>query len=668
MLCILLFLATFVEASVFPQPNYNAKTKYQLDRLFDGEWLSRGNIWNKGKALEWRKRSPVAISIPYKSRSEAIIRIHTSRNENSGVSAPKFASVYCTNKQNDQHLKSQFFKEELVGNKKNAWLEIGPIPACMDELVIVVHSRGDLMMIDEIDVISKNAKSIKKRIIQNSSEDSRLHLMSVDSRNRLKVYYKNQNLARFMSNNERLHFSLSQLGSSSVNNINEAVLWSEEQALYVYLTIENSTLRDERFTVNFDKNIEIVSVDEVKKVMASNGVEQFDLIKPSSLAALSGTVKSGETKVFGVSLKGVDRSVGAVLSTNKAKYPLEVVVNALPSLSKIPEPMAKLMAGGWGYFDINEPIFKQEISEDVEFLVSDGVDLFYVHPSRIYKPFQMTAKGWKEKSNRKQFIELMAAQSNADKIIIFLNWNKKWESVSDKKLAIWLDKIKKDMALSGFDKDDWYLYPIDELNKFKYKKYGHVYKKIKKLNPDVQLYANPSGRNKSIPSNSQIQELVKYVEFLQPRRGEAYDRVKIVLADSDKHLLGFYDNLKAPVKSRPAACYRELAWSAFELSAKAISTWSISQTNGASAIDDFDGFGPDWAMLYEIGSDLDAQPVGAAGVDDKKRGFYLSVRYQAFLAGLKDYQYLSYCAATLCPNFEDYKSRMLDVFKAECGT
>jgi hypothetical protein len=84
------------------------------------------------------------------------------------------------------------------------------------------------------------------------------------------------------------------------------------------------------------------------------------------------------------------------------------------------------------------------------------------------------------------------------------------------------------------------------------------------------------------------------------------------------HELWLYYVGLAPAKANPPACYLELAAIAADLGATGLGAWSATDSEGRSAWDDFDGSGPDWALLY-----------------DSDDGVIRSRRWDAFAAGVE---------------------------------
>ena len=635
---------TSVNAGVYPKPNYNSQSEYNIEYLYDKKITRSANIWNKGRALEWRNRSTVIIPIPYKYENDAVIKVHTAKKESSGILPPKFIMLYCANEEEFNHLTSMPVDADVISNNSEGWIVVENVPECLNELFLVVHSRGSFLMIDEVDI---QADKKKRKVGIPSSQYS--DLLMHDSRLKIKEHYSKTNFDLFENQNKvGVSFSYSQLGNLSLQDViaglsNDSIMWHDNFNLYFYIALHNTKKDQENYQILF-QGAEIVSVDIIEKVMASNGLEVFDLVKPTTLQSIDGNISPNEIKVFGVSLRVIHEDVSVTYNTETVEESNRVSVMPLPNVKDV--QAFNLQAGGWAYMSKDKVIFSDDLVSEVSRQVESGIDLFFIHSSEIYKPFDSS-----KQRRREEFKDLVKSYESVSEIILFLNWNKKWRSVSDRDLSEWLANIKEDMLVMGRSTDHWFLYPFDEINKKKYKKSLSVYKKFKALDPDIKIYANPSAkREKEMLGLGELAEFKKYIDFFQPRRGENYNRVKQALAKSERHHLGFYDNFDQPVKSVPAICYREMAWSAYSLGAESIATWSLSSVEGRSAIDDFDGNGPDWSFLYE-----------------GEGGYLPSVRFLEFQFGLKDYQYLKQCSLNSCKGFEAYIQKMEKEFSLRCG-
>jgi hypothetical protein len=139
------------------------------------------------------------------------------------------------------------------------------------------------------------------------------------------------------------------------------------------------------------------------------------------------------------------------------------------------------------------------------------------------------------------------------------------------------------------------------------------------------LYANP-GRiaDGDFRSGEDLSALIELVDLWQPQTGVAAD----VLAEKleGKPRWWIYQVGDAPAKGILPLCYRKLAWDADRYGARGFGVWSFSDTGGTSAWSDLDGVRPDWALVYE-----------------SPGGVISSRRWEAFKAGIQDYQQLAAC-------------------------
>jgi len=398
------------------------------------------------------------------------------------------------------------------------------------------------------------------------------------------------------------------------------------------IAVHNSSDKEKKYQFNVDVRLKdrSLSINELISVISSNGAKVYDVIKPVINEFL---IKSNETKYiwFKMDLSKVNAGSGVYFidlmdesNISLKRYSLKVQnVNVVKSLSA-------LSVNNWAYYD-DLPIWKDK-KYTLNKLIEYGTNVFVVHPRNIPG---LNLNNKMELKKHKAFQKNVKLFKGNGKILLFLGWSSKnnpfgFELHKTKALPKvnefedWLNFIASLMRENGLVYDDWALYPIDEPRGAEHLFLREIALFIKKVNPNINIYADPASSH-SVPTNvSHLKLLDGLVDIWQPHlqlaRSSAVDYFNNL-----NQPWWIYHNPSTPAKtSSPLNDYRKTSWWAWVLGAKGVGFWSFSDTGGSSAWDDFDGYRPDWSVVYESSD-----------------GIYSSRRLEAFRDGLEDYYLLA---------------------------
>ena len=663
-----------------PIPNYKyTKDVNDVSQLTNGSTVIYP-MWAQTSAVGWSNLTPVSMALTLndtvattRNRFSGTLRVHTVRREKSGIKIPVRFDVY-TETEPGKYAHAAYRQNDpsAYADGSSHWLDI-PVKAVTGKLLVVVHAGGQYIFTDEIewqDGADDSALTLPAALGDASK-------VLADSTLRLKTAY--QQLAAgdtvVGTGTSATNTSvLNQLNNSNDVIVNrpagdtnqstvKAVVYPEVPWDDLPLTIPASVTAatpsvplklygtpTERESGAFaisnlygsDLTVKLSLVDaqnsptnqillrQVAYVLASDGKAIPDVLKPFA-AVPQVVVKPGKSVHIWVTANLVG------LTPGKHNYLVKLqddTGNALAQqaieLNVANLNPAKWLEGAvtWAY-DTDKPIFDHP-EEAKANLLAHGVNVFVIPNALIPRP---TLAGAWEEARSLMFENELKRYAGHGKFMLFLNWreadlagyNLTWlasnssTSLTAKKLAVknWLTKVTQKMAALGISKQDWMVYPLDEVRGPEVSYFKYLGQLIRDADPTVQIYANPISSSSFPMTVTQLQDISSYVDVWQPELGFA-EKAKSFFQNQSTWWI--YSNPPAPAKSASPLHYRAMAWRAWSIGAKGIGFWSYSGTRGTTAWDDLDGTRPDWAVVYE----------DASGVVDSRR-------WEAFSEGIDDF-------------------------------
>lgn len=665
-----------------PIPNYKyTKDANDVSQLTNGSTVIYP-MWIQQSAVGWSNHTPVSVSLSLKdtvattrNRFSGTLRVHTTRRDKSAVKIPVRFDVY-TETEPGKYAHAAYRQNDpsAYSDSSSHWLDI-PVKAVTGKLLLVMHASGQFVFTDELewqDGADDSALTLPAALGDASK-------VLADSTLRLKTAY--QQLAAgdtvvgtgISATNTSV---LNQLNNSNDVSVNKpagdtnqstvkAVVYPESPWDDLPMTIPASVTTatpsaplklygtpTERETGAFaisnlsssDLTVKLSLVDaqnnatnqillrQVVYVLAADGKAIPDALKPFA-AVPQVVVKPGKSAHIWVTANLIG------LTPGKHNYLVKLQDdsgNALGqqaielNVANLNPPKSLEGAVTWAY-DTDKPIFNRP-EEAKANLLDHGVNVFVIPNALIPRP---TLTGAWEEARSLIFENELKRYAGHGKFMLYLNWreadlagyNLTWlasnssTSLTAKKLAVknWLTKVNQKMAALGISKQDWMVYPVDEVRGSEINHFIYLAQLIRNADPSVQIYVNPIDTPSFPMTLLQLQQIAPYVDVWQPALAFAEKATNFFESVSPSWWL--YSNPISPAKSAsPIKHYRSMAWRAWSLGATGIGFWSYSSTRDSSAWDDFDGSRPDWAVVYE-----DTNSV----VDSR--------RWEAFSEGINDY-------------------------------
>lgn len=278
----------------------------------------------------------------------------------------------------------------------------------------------------------------------------------------------------------------------------------------------------------------------------------------------------------------------------------------------------------WAYTD--DPAFKQNLDDYTQDLNGLARNVVFIHRRNLPIP-SINSFNAKQLSKLESNIQVA---SNSDFILLNLGWKAVQVSggvlanLGDEKkkevIGAWIVNILEVMKKNGISNDRWALYPIDEPNNAQH---VHIIKLLGKIIEDKQLeiriFANPGRHFKE----EHFDQIHRYVQIWQPNI-ELLKKRQLNFFGNEKNYW-LYSVPSYPAKAESPTMYQDLAWHAWAIGVQGLGFWSVGHTSGQSVWNDFDGDQPDGSALYEL----------------KSRKRFTSMRWEAFLQGLRDYKLIS---------------------------
>jgi hypothetical protein len=359
-------------------------------------------------------------------------------------------------------------------------------------------------------------------------------------------------------------------------------------------------------------------IERLEPVLAANGQLVHDAVV--DLRGGAADVPPGEVRYLLVSQQPEAGRFATDVSLTADEWEGATLRTTLEVRAAPPAPARKPMAMVWGY-PSDSPVWTARTDTSVKRKFERaGINVRVIHPDDIPLPGDRPDNA----ARTRRLVEALRSGNADTTFLLYLGWETRHEVDPDADgplpaVAQWATLLAGMLRQEGIDTDRWALYPYDEPDSRELRQLAVVITEVRQEMPAVRFYANPGrlGPIDLLPGGA-VHGLRNSVDIWQPQLGVASDLMAAAAPMFGPHELWLYYVGLAPAKANPPACYLELAAIAADLGATGLGAWSATDSEGRSAWDDFDGSGPDWALLY-----------------DSDDGVIRSRRWDAFAAGVE---------------------------------
>ncbi len=390
------------------------------------------------------------------------------------------------------------------------------------------------------------------------------------------------------------------------------------------ITITNLSPKSEQVSLLLDRLPEEVPellMYEVPFVKCASTLRSVEFVADPLVPLKRPVVlKSGELKMFLLTAHGKKQGTWQTL----LKVDMGGIVTSIPIKSQIstlalPKHFT-LNSVNWGYLDFAS--IRTRKTEAVN-------DLFAHHTNVIVVPPEHLPLADPEKPLDFSRLETyLTMHRGASKVMFFMNYrsanvrtgggrfqylDEKWKEA----FLGWYERAIATAVKAGFQQEQVYLFPYDEMSENEVEDFISLAKWAKKEIPGIKFYATLN--------NVESLRVLPYLDISQ-----VVDR-DYMLADvpGTQKDLWLY-SARGPAKSlSPYSYYRMMSWKAFLLGFNGVGFWAYADTGGGdnpgTAWDDFDGKYPDYAVIYE----------------GEGNTIISSRRWEAWRMGIEDYELLT---------------------------
>lgn len=642
-----------------PEPNYGLSTDSgDLQQFTDGTVVTFPT-WSNQQSITWAHRTPVQLTAHLsgsKSRlsTPGIISIHTSRGTYAEVQPPRQIDVY--SKISDasySHVGSGIYNKDDFPDNGSFWLNVA-VTLKSPDLVIVIHADGKYLTIDEIKwtpAAIGDPPSDNNLLVSDALSDSTARLIDRLQSLALKPAEFIDKWAHSLGGNTPTVWATScwdvtsrypaadEIRSLQKNKPTVSGYAGENEPICVGIANTRDSIMNLNVSLSPSTTAAVALAGRLEPILAANGNEVFDPILPIDLNQTITLPPRRATylwfslnlKAIGVGSNSIDISINETGKEPPTLLSIPLDIVDFPDTARI-----DFFENTWAY-TTDLPIWNRpQIA--VQDLTSHGVNVFTIPPTHI--PRLTTTKTWDDAREQLLISDLELFRGRG-LILLYTGWeqglNKQLfdsgsteESPTEKQyLQSWLDHLKGVIAGTKIKNTDWALYPVDEPSGDKIHLLLKIAKRVHAIDRNIRIFANPTSFSGSRTSQRDLADLNKYISIWQPHLS-LVRAINPTFFTSLKKPWWIYAGPTAPPKATdPIMYYRLLAWQAWELGAGGVGMWSYSDTGSwayrglrlSSAWNDFDGYFPDYAMVYE-------SPTGPI----------TSRRWEAFREGAEDYR------------------------------
>lgn len=628
--------------SLTPEPNYALTTDPgDAAQLVDGK-MHRFPFWTSREAVGWVNRTPVVIAAEASMQAGAQYALHirTARQSSADIAPPRRVDIYCQQPGGKQWQHAGSATWQSVDETENSVINQSVLfKGCTrSRLQMVIHASGPFIMFDELSLesvatdkvgIAPDAAGVVSLPVANPEEDSR---------KRLEVGLAKEAADHFAARVHKLGITGSQawlskpwdrLGVPETRVSLAATTVAGEPARYVVGILNASSASRQYSVISESGSGQTPMFWRVLQGLAANGEVVFDALEPQVASTFE--VKAGEVYYL-LASEAPNIPLGirhySIADDKGWKQSLTVSVATLDRLSPTVADQPHVQI--WAYSG-DKPIWQPDRrAAIVDRLSNAGVNVFDIHPENVPQPL---AEGdWEERIVKLR--ENLALYRGRGLVLLLLGPSdyRRLVAAPDNAenrsgLERWLELLGSTLAKSGYQHEDWALYLVDEPREESLDQLATVIGRLRNLDPSLHFYANPiASGGLQLSTMFSLWRLGDLVDYWQPRVGDAFDDVRLVLGSGKADRLWFYSNPPAPARAAQPACYEDLGRQAHAMGAGGFGFWSFSDTAGSSAWTDFDGIRSDWAVVYEGGTT-----------------FVSSRRWEAFQSGVRNFAILKYC-------------------------
>lgn len=581
--------------SLEPKANYSKTSdSNEKSQLNDGIALP-GLMWATKKAVGWVQAPSIRIDIVldrHECVRKADLGIHLSTRSKHGLSPPGMINVYAKSTQGWYQVGgwSGSFNHGLT---ESQWVFIS-LSSVEEKLKVIIHPKGKVTVIDEINLIRKHEKNNKENLFKGYISNPLEHSFSslVTKKKPTESDYQSGVLIK------------------RVNYLDKDIDWGGTFLLRESLDYRLPIFGDETEIISFginnnlpDKvcigkeNTGISEWYRLEKVASFLGNEVYDpLLKVEEGFCIS--PKSKQIFVVKIDGEGVE---------NSGKYSLGTIGGYNEIIANIEKH--ELEGATLGCFDINPWGYSKDHlvwgntrnskNNFKNYLKKQGVTYFFFHPTQFPN---FTSDGGKIRSNDKA-LKSASQLYHGEKVILYAGLFSRLSKVEElrPKIERLISELDRSMKHEGFTYEDWLFYPVDEARGDRLVFLLEVARLVKEINPKIRIYANPISNASSSAEKKTLAQLKPLVDVWQPNY-EFISSVPKSLYVSNNAKLWMYSNPKYPAKEESPRFYYELASLAKKQGADGVGFWSLSAASGQTVWNDFDGKVPDWGVFYDMDS------------------------------------------------------------------
>jgi hypothetical protein len=630
-----------------PAPNYGACHDPQAaQELTDGTTASYP-LWIRPGCVGWQDSGPIKIFLHIDAGREqtisGLLSIHTARGVYAGVEVPARIDVYYQGREQQYfHAAGETLQAGSFADLQNHWVTIA-VDHTPGDLLVIVRPNGSYFTADQISWTQGSVSSSNHELVGAPAD------CIADSQTRYQQSLSKSVVPAQTASGWAAAFGNGALKAWVVENPWDVLPVYPEAAtiaqaslnLHLFGTgsdVESACLgilnpgnSNQPLSLSFSGQpgvISSLSIRQVSKILAANGAEVYDPLLPVNGGRLTAMGQQASYVWIQADMRRMPQGLHSarLLVRNRSG----AVVAGIPiSLNVIDArlPDSCLPAAvNWAYTN-DLPIWSRP-GKCMADLLDHGVNVFVVHPSFVPQP---SLEGSWDGAKAQELAKQLQLFKGKGRILLYLGWNNGpgWldpanpQSVTAHQdvLGSWVKRLCAFMKVNRLAPSQWALYPLDEPCGANIPFLVEVAKCVRQADPTVQIYADPTTYSSCVTTADELEKLVPYVNIWQPNVALATGAAKDFFANLGSSWWVYWVPPSPAKAGSPWTDYLlKVVW-AWASGARGVGFWSYSSTNGTSAWQDFDGPGPDFAVVYESAKG----PVG-------------SRRWEAFRKGVEDFQ------------------------------
>lgn len=597
-----------------PSPNYPLTADPDdAAQLTDGRTTPFPS-WTKRASVGWSERSPVILEGEVRRKADgstpAKLRLRVGAGAKADVRPPRRVDVYCSGTTSvHRHAGAYLSAGSSFPAEAMVWIEVPLQLACQRSIAIVVHADGRYLMLDEValdgeregeSLVDQSRSGLfgSDEIRADSTARLRASLLAASDPTAIPADVGHRSpITVWLSEPWGVLGNVPEATDRRLSLSRDLVHgWREHWVIGIHNAGGSTSRIHVRGSTT---SASAPTIERLEPVLAANGALVHDAVVDLRSGAVD--VPPGKLRYLLVSQQpeagrfATDVSLisdewdGATLRTT-------LDVRAAPRAS-VREPMAVV----WGY-PSDSPVWTARTDASVRRQFERaGINVRVIHPDDVPLPGDRP-----DNAARKRRLVNALRSGNADTtFLLYLGWETRHEVDPEStgplpELRQWATLLAATLRQEGIGTERWALYPYDEPDTRELRQLAVVIREVREATRAARFYANPGRLSPTdvIPGGA-VYGLRNVVDIWQPQLGVASDLMATAAPIFGPHQLWLYYVGLAPAKANPPDCYLELAAVAADVGANGLGAWSATDSEGRSAWDDFDGSGPDWALLYD---------------------------------------------------------------------